>query len=57
MFGLVVVGMAVAGRAVDPRAFNVEWDTPSSGPGTTQGGKSTYMDAMPLGNGKATVLA
>ena len=40
-----------------PRAFNVEWALPSPGPGHTQDKTSTYMDAMPLGNGRTTALA
>eukprot|EP01079_Euglenida_sp_SAG-EU17-18_P002507 gene2507-3253_t len=40
-----------------PAVFNVEWSEPSPGPGQTIGGKKTYMDAMPLGNGRVTALA
>lgn len=44
--------------ALSPRAFNVEWDSPSSGPGTAKDGKTlVYKDAMPLGNGRVTALA
>ena len=35
--------------------FNVEWLAPSLTPGTTVAGKETYIDAMPLGNGRTTV--
>jgi len=37
--------------------YNPSWSSPSTGPGKTQGGKPTYQDAMPLGNGALTALA
>ena len=40
-----------------PHHFHVEWTKPSPGPGHTTGKElPTYMDAMPLGNGRVTVL-
>jgi hypothetical protein len=57
MAAALAVAAAAAVAAMDPSAFNVVWDAPSPGPGKTQGGKATYMDAMPLGNGRTTALA
>lgn len=41
----------------DAKQWAVTWLSPSSAPGKTEGGKSTYQDGMPLGNGRTTVLA
>ena len=40
-----------------PSLYDVIWDSPSAGPGTTLGGLPTYSDAQPLGNGALTALA
>jgi hypothetical protein len=57
---LALLAAACAASALaappSPTAFNVEWRSPSLGPGTTQGGVQTHKDGMPLGNGGMTVL-
>jgi len=55
---LAAVAAAAAARAPsDPSQWTVTWLAPSAAPGTTSGGRQTYADAMPLGNGRTTVLA
>ena len=55
MWLILLLLTEAAATAPSATAFNVEWTTPSSGPGTTIGGVATYMDAMPAGNGRVTV--
>lgn len=53
--GLLLLLLPV--ESFSPSAFDVEWLSPSAGPGKTLGGLPTYADAMPLGNGALTALA
>jgi alpha-L-fucosidase 2 len=47
---------ALAFAPSDALQWTVNWLTPTTEPGRSQGGKSTYQGAMPLGNGRLTVL-
>ena len=53
----IVLASAAAALAAAQAQYSVDFSSPSSGPGKTQGGKATYQDAMPLGNGALTALA
>lgn len=37
-------------------SYNLIWTTPSKEPGTSEDGKTTFIGAMPLGNGDLTAL-
>ena len=52
LHAVVFLMAANATRATDPSPFNIHWSEPSQGPGRTIGNVLTYMDAMPLGNGR-----
>ena len=60
MFAVLVVSFFLfksSSAYVPSYLYNPSWSTPSSSSGKTQGGKPTYQDAMPLGNGALTALA
>jgi len=56
MLRTLVIAASAAVSAAQAQ-YSVSWSSPSAGPGRTQGGHPTYMDAMPLGNGALTALA
>ena len=56
-FSLLLGAALTAPAPSDPSQWTQTWLAPSSGPGKTQGGRATYQDGMPLGNGRTTVLA
>ena len=55
---LIITRLLLSLVTTSPHQFQVEWTKPSPGPGHTTGKAPlpTYMDAMPLGNGRVTVL-
>jgi len=53
---LAALGALLASASAQAQ-YSVDFTSPSTGPGKTQGGKLTYQDAMPLGNGALTALA
>ena len=57
MLRACVFASAAAALARAQAQYSVDFMAPSTGPGKTQGGKATYQDAMPLGNGALTALA
>ena len=52
LHAIVFLMAASSTRATGPSPFNIHWSEPSQGPGRTIGNVLTYMDAMPLGNGR-----
>ena len=48
--------LALAALAAAQSEYSVTFSSPSAAPGRTQGGKDTFQDAMPLGNGRLTAL-